>query len=76
MKEIVELGGKAIYFNCDVSNPEQVKKVVEETYKKVGKIDILINNAGIVNGKKVLDSRIEDIIKVMSKFYKVVIFLT
>lgn len=65
--EIISAGGKAVFYKCDVSNSEEVKKAVEETYKKVGRINILINNAGIVNGKKVLESNIEDIIKVMSK---------
>jgi NAD(P)-dependent dehydrogenase (short-subunit alcohol dehydrogenase family) len=32
---------------CDVSNETDVQAVVEETVKKFGKIDILINNAGI-----------------------------
>lgn len=32
---------------CDVSKAEDVQAVVDETVKKFGKIDILINNAGI-----------------------------
>jgi NAD(P)-dependent dehydrogenase (short-subunit alcohol dehydrogenase family) len=32
---------------CDVSKPEDVQAVVDETVKTFGKIDILINNAGI-----------------------------
>lgn len=32
---------------CDVSKPEDVQSVVDETVKKFGKVDILINNAGI-----------------------------
>jgi NAD(P)-dependent dehydrogenase (short-subunit alcohol dehydrogenase family) len=32
---------------CDVANAEDVQAVVEETVKKFGKVDILINNAGI-----------------------------
>jgi NAD(P)-dependent dehydrogenase (short-subunit alcohol dehydrogenase family) len=32
---------------CDVSKPEDVQAVVDETVEKAGKVDILINNAGI-----------------------------
>jgi gluconate 5-dehydrogenase len=32
---------------CDVSKPEEVQAVVDETVSKFGKIDILINNAGV-----------------------------
>ena len=32
---------------CDVSKAEDVQAVVDETIKKFGKVDILINNAGI-----------------------------
>ena len=32
---------------CDVSNPDQVRNVVEQTVSKLGSVDILINNAGV-----------------------------
>ena len=32
---------------CDVSKPDEVQAVVDETVKQFGKVDILINNAGI-----------------------------
>jgi 3-oxoacyl-[acyl-carrier protein] reductase len=36
-----------LYFKCDSSNSKRIKIVIEKTVKKFGKIDILINNAGI-----------------------------
>lgn len=46
--QIKKFGSKAIAVKCDVSNEEQVKKMVELTIKTFGKLDILVNNAGIV----------------------------
>jgi 3-oxoacyl-[acyl-carrier protein] reductase len=44
--EITTSGGKAIHFIADVTNIDAVKVMVEETSRKFGRIDILINNAG------------------------------
>ena len=40
-------GGKAIAIELDVSNPEQVTTVVEQVISKYGRVNGLINNAGI-----------------------------
>jgi NAD(P)-dependent dehydrogenase (short-subunit alcohol dehydrogenase family) len=45
--EIRETGGKAIFIKTDVSKPEEMKKLVEDTVKIFGKLDIAVNNAGI-----------------------------
>jgi len=34
-------------FKADVSNPQNVQELVDYTYNKFGKIDLLVNNAGI-----------------------------
>jgi len=36
---------------CDVSNPDQVQAVVDQTVAAFGRIDILINNAGLTWGE-------------------------
>lgn len=41
-------GGEAIAIQADVSDEEQVKKLITEAIKTYGNIDILVNNAGIV----------------------------
>ena len=45
--EITELGGECIYMHQDVSNSKDWEIVVTETVEHFGKIDILLNNAGI-----------------------------
>jgi Dehydrogenases with different specificities (related to short-chain alcohol dehydrogenases) len=47
VKEIEAKGGKAIAITCDVTKEEMVKAAVAETIAKFGKIDILLNNAGV-----------------------------
>jgi 3-oxoacyl-(acyl-carrier-protein) reductase len=47
VNEIIELGGKAESFLCNVADKEQARKLIEETVEKHGKLDILVNNAGI-----------------------------
>jgi NAD(P)-dependent dehydrogenase (short-subunit alcohol dehydrogenase family) len=44
--EIEEAGYKAIAVRADVSDPEQVGRVVKRTLEQFGSIDILVNNAG------------------------------
>lgn len=46
-KEITDLGVEAIGIKCDVTQKDQVKSMVDEVMSKFGKIDILINNAGM-----------------------------
>lgn len=47
VKEIENLGQKALFIQADVSKREEVKKMYKEVVEKFSKIDILVNNAGI-----------------------------
>lgn len=40
--------GEAVFFKCDVSDPDQVKALVEFAVEKYGRLDAMINNAGYV----------------------------
>jgi acetoacetyl-CoA reductase len=37
----------ALAVQADVSDPDQAAKLIEETFKQFGRIDVLVNNAGI-----------------------------
>jgi len=50
-EEIRAMGGEAITHGADVSDNEQVQDMVAQTMDKWGRIDILINNAGILRDK-------------------------
>lgn len=45
VKEVEELGGKAIYIETDVSDSEQVERAAKIAEEKLGQIDIWVNNA-------------------------------
>jgi len=47
--EITATGGKIMAVRADVSKKEDCKRVVKETIEKYGRIDVLVNNAGIVD---------------------------
>jgi len=42
-----KLGVKAMPFQCDVSKQEEVQALVNTTIKNFGKLDIIVNNAGV-----------------------------
>ena len=44
---ITEAGGQAEAFECDVTNGEAVGALVESIAEKWGRLDVLVNNAGI-----------------------------
>jgi 3-oxoacyl-[acyl-carrier protein] reductase len=45
--DIVKKGGKAIAVQGDVSKPMDVKRLFQETKKAYGRLDVLVNNAGV-----------------------------
>jgi 3-oxoacyl-[acyl-carrier protein] reductase len=45
VKAIRDMGGTAITMKCDVSDEQSVSTMVDETAKRFGTIDVLINNA-------------------------------
>ena len=65
--KIGKLGVRALPVRCDVSNPEDVANLVATTVKEFGKIDILINSAGIFgDNKRVVDMSVENFDKVLA----------
>ena len=42
-------GGKAIAVPCDVADPEAVKALIERATAETGTLDVLINNAGLID---------------------------
>jgi NAD(P)-dependent dehydrogenase (short-subunit alcohol dehydrogenase family) len=47
MKKIKKLGSEAIFVKADVTDLSQTEDMMKKTVKKFGRIDVLVNNAGI-----------------------------
>lgn len=62
---LMEMGYWARYVQTDVSNEESVKNMVEEVLGITGKIDVLVNNAGITIFKSILEATLSDWNKVI-----------
>ena len=55
LKEEIEAGGgEAMIFKADVKNLESMKKMLEETVDHFGRLDIVVNNAGILKDKALM----------------------
>jgi len=58
--EICNAGGEAFFFKCDVVDEKQVRASIEKTVSKYGTIDIIINNAGIVDIKMLHEYTVDE----------------
>lgn len=58
-EELKQLGVRAMALACDVTKPEEVQRVVDETVKEFGTIDILFNNSGVSWGAPTVDMPLE-----------------
>ncbi len=58
--EIQGQGGAALGLGLDVTDEGQVQAVVQETIERLGRIDLLVNNAGIIDRRPVPEIELED----------------
>ncbi|MCJ7498365.1 MAG: glucose 1-dehydrogenase [candidate division Zixibacteria bacterium] len=58
--EIKNSGGLAKFWHLDVSKEDEVRKVFADIYKTFGKINVLVNNAGVSGVSKPTDEISED----------------
>jgi 3-oxoacyl-[acyl-carrier protein] reductase len=59
VEEIKKIGSDALAIRCDVSLEKEVKDMVEKAIKKFGRIDVLVNNAGIVYDVPLFEKTVE-----------------
>ncbi len=69
-ESIVAEGGQAVGLALDVTDRSQVDAVVEQVLKRFGRIDVLINNAGITRDARLVnmtEAQFDDVIDVNLK---------
>lgn len=63
--QIQSFGGKVIAVRADVSDPGQVANLIAESVKAFGKLDIVVNNAGIETKHDFVDFPLEEVRKII-----------
>ncbi|HYH95569.1 SDR family oxidoreductase [Hyalangium sp.] len=58
--ELEHLGGEVLAVPCDVTEPVQVEAMVSAVHERFGAVDVLVNNAGIIQTGPLESMTIED----------------
>jgi NAD(P)-dependent dehydrogenase (short-subunit alcohol dehydrogenase family) len=59
-KHVTDAGGQAAFFAGDVADEPAVVRLVAAVMARFGRIDVLVNNAGIINFGTVVDARVDE----------------
>ena len=67
-KRLSSQGQQAIGIGCDVSQPEQVRKMIDDVIKHFGRLDYAVNNAGLTgeHDKNITEQTVENWDKVIA----------
>src|SRR5271155_4911515 len=65
VKEIERAGGKAIAIQADAVAADAVKEAIEQTVATLGRLDVLVNNAGTAIPKKFEEATLEELDRVI-----------
>jgi NAD(P)-dependent dehydrogenase (short-subunit alcohol dehydrogenase family) len=75
VKTITDAGGTAVFIQADVSKVAECERIVAETVKAFGRLDILVNNAAVMVEKTVVDTTEEDFDRITGVNLKGVFFV-
>jgi glucose 1-dehydrogenase len=59
VKEIESDGGRALTVQADISKPEEVKTLIGRTAREFGRLDVMVNNAGVEHKVPFLETPLE-----------------
>ncbi|RYG62482.1 SDR family oxidoreductase [bacterium] len=65
-KTTEELGEGIVPFACDVSKEEEILALVEEAFRRFGRWDVMVNNAGTMTFNKLVDTSAADWLEVLN----------
>jgi NAD(P)-dependent dehydrogenase (short-subunit alcohol dehydrogenase family) len=75
--QIEKMGRRSLVVKADVTRPEDVQHMVDETVARLGSIDILINNAGVTaKGMRIHEMPLEDFDRVINLDLRAVFICT
>jgi NAD(P)-dependent dehydrogenase (short-subunit alcohol dehydrogenase family) len=74
-KEVEALGGEVVPLHVDVSTPEGAASVVQAAIDAYGKLDVLVNNAGIADPDWFEDQDAERIVRMTNNQYYTVVWM-
>ena len=63
--QIAGFGGKSIAIAADISQPDQVQTLIDGAVKAFGKLDIVVNNAGVEKKFAFVDYPLEELRKIL-----------
>ena len=75
-KEVEALGGEVVPLHVDVSTPDGAASVVQAAIEAYGKLDVLVNNAGISDADWWEDVDAERIVRMTNNQYYTVVWMT
>ena len=75
-QEITKIGSESLICQADVSDITQVKSMAQKIIDEWGRIDVLINNAGVLNSDHILNLTYEQIEETIDVNIKGLIFVT
>lgn len=72
--EVIEMGGEAVGIKTDVQNIDEIQNLIDKTVEKFGRLDIMINNAGVAVTKRFTEMTESEYNKVIDSNFKSVYF--
>jgi glucose 1-dehydrogenase len=64
--QISSFGGKSVAVAADISKPDQVQNLIDAAVKAFGKLDIVVNNAGVEKKLAFVDYPLEELQKILN----------
>jgi len=59
-QDLTQCGAEVLAVPCDVTDQEQVRSVVDQATQRFGRVDIVVNNAGIIQVGPMATTTVED----------------
>ncbi len=68
-EDLDQYAAEVVAIPCDMTDREQVKRVVNQVTRHYGQIDILVNNAGVITVGPLVNTKLEDFEEAMNVIY-------